>query len=327
MKYLFVLILIFFTSCGPGIDVKFNNHDVENLVQDNAKENNDNLFKFIVFDVGQGSSSLIIAPDNTTILIDGGPTDAGNNVVLPYFEDNALGQLDYMIVSHYHEDHIGGIDEVIAGQDHEMGTNDDLVPLAIYDRGESYDSAYFEEYSSAAEGLRSTPSPGDVLDFGDVSIEFLLIDGKYPDGHYIDPDNDENSKSIAILIEYDDFRILVAGDLTGGGGDPPYQTIDLESHLADVLGEVDILVVNHHGSKTSSNNYFIETIDPETVIISCGDNNDFGHPADEVMQRLIAAGTNTYMTERCDISPEFLDDVTILNDHVIIKSDGKGYEI
>ncbi|MDO8494369.1 MAG: hypothetical protein Q7S68_03435, partial [Deltaproteobacteria bacterium] len=79
---------------------------------------------------------------------------------------------------------------------------------------------------------------------------------------------------------------FTAGDLTGGGGNPPYQTIDLETPLAPLIGDIDVLKVSHHGSHTSSNEFFLDTLQPEMAIISVGANNDFGHPHRTVLERL-----------------------------------------
>jgi glyoxylase-like metal-dependent hydrolase (beta-lactamase superfamily II) len=79
---------------------------------------------------------LIIAPNGKTLLIDGGRDGKGQEVILPYLKDHAIHSLDAILATHYDGDHIGGIDEVIAGEDGQLGTSDDLTPkIGIFDRG------------------------------------------------------------------------------------------------------------------------------------------------------------------------------------------------
>ena len=229
-------------------------------------------FLFIyAIDVGQGDGTIIIGPNGKTIVIDGGPTEAGNKIILPFFKKQNMSIIDYYIVSHFHEDHVGGIDEVIAGIDERLVTADDLIPTYYsYDHGDSYSSDSYDDYVKAIGTKRKTIEPGDEIDLGgEALITCIVAKGKYIDGKKVEIDKaDENQKSVGMLLTFLDFSLWISGDLTGGGGKEPYKTIDLESHVADLIGDIDILRVNHHGSETSSNEYFLSKLLPEIANIS-----------------------------------------------------------
>lgn len=246
-------------------------------------------FLFIyAIDVGQGDGTLIIGPNGTVLLIDGGPTEAGREKILPFLGAHNIHSIDYYIISHFHEDHVGGVDEVMSGFDGKLGTSDDLLPTYYsYDHGESYSSSSYDDYIQAMGKKRKTIEPGNTIDLGgEALITCIVVNGNYIDGQRIQIDtSDENQKSVGLLLSFGNFSFWISGDLTGGGGTEPYKTIDLESTVADLIGDIDILRVNHHGSETSSNAYFLSKLLPEIAIISVGD-NDYGHPRNEILKRL-----------------------------------------
>ncbi len=250
----------------------------------------DALLFIYAIDVGQGDGTLIIGPNGRTILIDGGPTEAGHEIILPFLKKENLASIDYYIVSHFHEDHVGGIDEVISAG---------FVPTYYsYDHGESYSSNSYNDYIKAVGAKRKTIEPGDSIDLGaEAIITCIVVKGNYIDDKKIEIDTtDENQKSVGMLLSFLDFSFWISGDLTGGGGKEPYKTIDLESHVADLIGDIDILRVNHHGSETSSNDYFLSKLLPEIAIISVGE-NDYGHPKESVLNRLQNVGAYLYTTQ------------------------------
>lgn len=275
-------------------------------------------------DVGQGDSTLVSSA-NESMLIDAGPPNAGRDVVLPFLRQQGIKGLKYIVATHYHDDHIGGIAEVIKGEDQMLGTGDDMIPTeGVIDRGENHedDSQVYEGYAKNTDGFRNTAHPGDRYAVGGASVEVMAADGELVDGQKISIDPfDENSASIVLLLTYRDFSYLHESDLTGGGGgDPPYQTIDIETELAPSVGDIDILKVAHHGSETSTNEAFLEAVDPELAIISVGDENEYGHPDEEVIDRLIDAGAEIYQTERGWLGDEYINEesVNIADGPVII---------
>jgi beta-lactamase superfamily II metal-dependent hydrolase len=267
------------------------------------------LLKFIFFDVGEGDATLVYSSPEESMLIDAGPQGAGRNVILPFLKSEGISNLKYIVATHYHADHIGGIPEVVKGEDGVMGTSDDYKPTSGFiDRGGEYEGEIYEEYDAAAGEERIAARPGDEYSIGDASVKVLAADGAFADGEEVKKDDlfDENSASLALLITQDNFKYLHASDITGGGGEPPYQTADLETHLGELAGDIDVLRVAHHGSKTSTSSVFLEAVDPEAAVISAGSLNEFGHPHAEVIQRLINSGADVYLTEQGWLDEEYL---------------------
>jgi competence protein ComEC len=295
------------------------------------KENHSDPLKIAFLDVGQGDSTLVMASPTETMLIDAGPPQAGRDVVLPFLKKEGVQKLKYLVATHYHDDHIGGIAEVMRGNDLILGTDDDVIPTnGVIDRGGTYEesSPIFDEYKKIAQPHRITAHPGDIFDVGEASVEVLATNGALEDGSQIALEPfDENSASIVLLLTYGDFHYLHAADITGGGGDPPYQTIDIETSLASLAGDVDVLRVAHHGSETSTNEAFLEITSPEAAIISVGDGNDYGHPHEEVINRLINDDVEIYQTERGWLDERFNDDVHIMNDTITLTVDDDNWSL
>lgn len=295
---------------GPGVEAG----------ADNAGE----TMRIVFIDVGQGDATLVVSPEGKAVLIDAGPDGAGTGAVLPAMNRAGVGELEAIIVTHYHADHVGGVAQVMHGKDTIAGTADDIVPKkGIYDRGGSYEEYSYEwsTYSAATQGMRHTLYPGDVITFGEVSLTVVAVHGELSDGTTVPNEyHDENAASIALVIEYGAFRMFVGGDLTGGGGTPPYETPDVETAVGNLVGDVDVLQVNHHGSTTSTNQAFLDHLSPEIAIISCGDDNDYFHPHASVIDRLLSADVAVYQTQRCWTDPAA--DVTIAHGDIVLTTDG-----
>jgi len=249
-------------------------------------------------DVGHGHAALVISPAGRTLLIDGGPDGAGTAVLVPLMRDLGLSHLDAMIATHYDADHIGGLDEVAAA----------FPPAVAYDSGDPTaprESRFFTEYVSAIGPVRRTLRAGDVLDLGGgVRATCLVVNGDLLSGGRVgifgrsDPfDQVDNSASIGLLIQYGDFDLFISGDLTGGGG----ATTDVESTVAQLVGDVDVLQLNHHGSATSNNATFLSRLKAEVGIVQAATANPFGHPSVEVVDRFI---TTTPTSGQTPIPPD-----------------------
>jgi hypothetical protein len=168
--------------------------------------------------------------------------------------------------------------------------------LAAYDRGSTYPSAVFKRYKKAVDTKRKTASPGqkitlDTATANPVTIEFVAVNG---DG--IQTTN-ENDLSLVAVIRFGKFDAVMGGDLSGfdTGG---YK--DIESSVADKVGQVELYKVHHHCSRYSTNEKWLSTVKPKVGIISAsgtiGRNHD--HPTWECLERLHIAGVKTYWTER-----------------------------
>ena len=229
-------------------------------------------------DVGQGDSELIRLPNGENILIDAG-LSGGAQKLTSYLRQLGVSRIDYLIATHPHADHIGGMTQVI--QDFEIGkvylprVADDQVPTT---------RTYEKMLDAAAEkGLRLTQGKAGmtIVDEEDVRLEFLAPQKE-------DYDN-LNNYSIVAKLTFGERSFLFTGDAEK---ESERETIEKYSDL-----HCDVLKVGHHGSNSSSTAVFLKEVAPEYGIISCGVGNDYGHPHSEVMKRLEKAGVKVYRTD------------------------------
>ncbi len=235
-------------------------------------------FGLVQLDVGQGDAAVVIAPSGCAALLDGGPTGAGDAVIKPALAALGVTALDFAIASHYHADHLGGLDEVDAGAG--------AVPIAwVYDRGGSYTTATYSSYASHFSGKRHALALGQTLSLcGEVSFRTVAVDG-----NDVSTTN-ENGLSVAVVVSYGAFDALVGGDLTGSSP-------NIESSIAASVGEVEVYKVHHHGSSTSSNATLVGAMLPTVSVIPVGADNSYGHPAPDTIDRLLGVGSEVWQTE------------------------------
>jgi beta-lactamase superfamily II metal-dependent hydrolase len=243
------------------------------------------LLKICVIDVDQGDAILIMTPNQKYILIDGGNKNYGINEINPLLDSLKILRLDYVFATHYDADHIGGLDEVI------NHISKDSIINYCYDRGDTAKSKQFLEYKSSISNKRKTIKPGDVIGLGDVVIKCVCVNGKLINDVSVLV-KDENDFCIGLIIKYKDFEFFTAGDI---GGVNTGNHKDVETKLAPLIGDIDVYKVSHHGSKYSSNAVLVSTIKPEVAIISAGTNN-YGHPAQSVINRLSEVKCRIYQT-------------------------------
>lgn len=260
-------------------------------------------------DVGQADATLIISSSGQTLLFDGG---SGSSVV-EKVQALVSGPLDYTVASHYHSDHIGGLDDVIE----DIGVN-----VACYDRGWSYVTAAYSYYAAAAGAQRQTIVKGQVIDLGDgVTVTCLGLNGNGQLASPFNNDDLENEYCVALLVECGDFDFFVAGDLTGGYGD----YADIETSIGPEAGDVEVYRVNHHGSFSSSNTSFLAATQPEVAIISVPVSSSYGHPHQECLDRLNAVDAYVYQTQLgSTVSTYPVEMRTIVGGNVTLTTDGHG---
>lgn len=249
------------------------------------------------FDVGQGDSS-IIKYKNKTVLIDAGEKDMGGTVV-GYLNDLGIERLDYIIATHPHSDHIGGLPEVISS--FEIGTviaprvSDEMTPTTkVYER---FLTALSEK------GLRLTAAKtGTVYSLADESLEndntaFEII------APVKDDYDDLNDWSVGIRLVHGETAFIFTGDAEKGA---EKDMIESGAELA-----ADVLKTPHHGSGTSSSKAFLEAVDPSIAIISCGDDNSYGHPHAETLDKFKEYGIKYYRTDGCGTVTVYSDGESI----------------
>lgn len=253
------------------------------------KVSNHNL-RFHFIDVGQGDSSLIITPKGKTILIDAGD-EAHAKKVVSYVREQGIEKLDLVIATHPDADHIGGMDKVIK--------NFDIDVFAMPDV-----SAKTNQYKQIQRELKAKKMKttrlyqGDEVQIDD-SLDFEILSpvkGKKYD--------DTNEYSIVAKIVYKDTSFILMGDAT------MENEVDIINNVPDI--DIDVLKLGHHGSSTSSSDYFITKTSPKIAIISCGKNNKYGHPHQEVMRVLKKHGVTPYRTDE-------MGDIVITSDGKEIK--------
>ncbi|MCK1989268.1 MBL fold metallo-hydrolase [Lysinibacillus fusiformis] len=221
-------------------------------------------------DVGQGDSILIESPNGKTMLIDGGVKGAGQQVV-SYLKELGVNKLDQVVATHPDADHIGGLIPVLQ-----------TIPIEqFYDSGKVHTSQTFEEMLMAIDQKNIpyyVPKTGDLIEFDkDVTVKVLNAN---------EHATDNNDASIVLKVAYGNVSFLLTGDAG----------IALEKEMMQNDVTATILKAGHHGSNTSSSEEFIRAVKPEVAILSYGEDNKYGHPHAEVVDRLQAMGSNIYAT-------------------------------
>ncbi len=222
-------------------------------------------------DVGQGDSELICC-GGQYMLIDAGTPSAGDTVV-EYIQDLGIKTLDYVVCTHGHDDHCGGLDAVVES----FGV--DTIFTSPY-AGDAASYLRFVETVESAQLTLETPDLGAKYRLGDAQFEFI--------GPLADHKN-VNDDSLVMRLTYGDTSFLFTGDMTEKA----------EKELIEDGENVkcDVLKVGHHGSSGSSCYQFLYEAEPKIAVISCGKDNDYGHPHDEALSRLKDAGVTVYRTD------------------------------
>jgi len=247
-----------------------------------------NILQIHVINVGQGDSFLIVSPSGKKVLLDAGNTGRGAGFVLPYLKNLGITSVDYIVASHYHSDHIGGLDEVVNG----LGGNTHIVRVA-FDRGGNYNSGAFRDYINAVGDKRKAISPGQAIDLGDeATMKCVASNGDIPTGR-VYSGTDENSLSIVLILKFHSFDMYFGGDSNSA----------IEPSLAPYAGDVDVYKVSHHGSATSSSQQLLDYLKPEVSVICVGDGNSYGHPDSGTVSRLVNMNCYVYQTETGSAPP------------------------
>jgi beta-lactamase superfamily II metal-dependent hydrolase len=260
-------------------------------------------------DVGQGAGTLIVSPTGKTLLVDGGPPGAGTKIA-SLLDARQIAKIDYTVVTHYHIDHMGGMIEVLnagrvknaadGGVAFDNGDGADVQPPGTSTSATSTRGTYLN-YITAAQNAgvpRTTVNPGSaaldgVIDLGGgMRATFLAAGGRLlSGGRAAITNSDLNSESISVLVEYNNFDYLVSGDLTGGGSTSTAKTPDIETWVGQMVGDVDVVQLNHHGSTTTSNQAFLSAVKAEVAIAQTGEANTFGHPNRETVNKYLNTPT------------------------------------
>ena len=279
----FLLIIVFIGSYfyySKSIDIK-----EETPIKENIEINEEDYLKIYFMDVGQ-ADCILIDNNKNYVLIDGGNTIDGKKLV-KYFKNLGIEKFDYVIGTHPHEDHIGGLNFIIYNFkiDHFLTTNI---------------KTNYKSYTNMLNALENenikleVPNINDTFKVNDLLFKVLYID---------DNTEDINASSIVLEMNYKDTSYLFTADIT----------TDTEKKILDSLKEVDVLKVAHHGSQYASSAQFLLKTKPKYAIISVGKDNEYGYPKQVVLDKLNELNTKVYRTDELGT--------------IILSSNGKNIEI
>jgi len=250
-----VILLVFFTLLPTGADTS--------------------RLEVHFLDVGQGDCAIVLC-DGESMVIDGGPRGTSQYVYSYVHDTLRLSHIDYIVSTHPHLDHVGGLASVLNAAPVDLI----LTPLT------EWNSKAFNSMLKYAE-LQGTPlvvpREGDTLQLGSAVITILHC---WPEAVQQSRTNDS---SIVLRIDFGSTSFLFTGDAEDWS---EYMMIDSRVNL-----EADVLKVSHHGSGTASTDEFLKTVQPEYAVISVGKNNEYGHPHRNVLDRLSSIGASVLRTD------------------------------
>jgi beta-lactamase superfamily II metal-dependent hydrolase len=221
-----------------------------------------------LFDVGQGDAVLLEDPAGRTMMIDSGDTEHYPQLT---GQLAALGitTIDTLVVSHLHADHMGS-----AG----MLLNDHPEVASVLDNGGDYWTTSYDAYVDFAGERRATVATGDTFAFGDATVDVL---------HASENDREnENNNSIVLRVTWGGVRFLLGGDCEAD-----------VCEAAVLPGPIDVYKVHHHGASDSTSAALVREMSPSIALISCGLDNDYGHPHQATLDLLASAGAEVWRTD------------------------------
>lgn len=262
-----VLLFILFGLLEPNLDKATTQLPKEQSVinlSDNSK------LEILFLDVGQ-ADSILINNNGEYALIDAGNNEDGKKLV-EFFNTLGINNFKYVIGTHPHEDHIGGMDDIIKN----FTIDNFFMPDVITT------TKTFEEVLDALLEKNisfQTPQINSTFNLADTKFEVLYVGSNQ---------DDLNDTSIVLKLTYGNTSYLLMGDATK----------KVEKELLNKNIKSDVLKVGHHGSEYSSHKEFLEKVNPQYAIIQVGKNNTYNHPKQIVLDNLTQLGAKIYRTDK-----------------------------
>ena len=241
-------------------------------------------------DVGQGDCTLI-TDSEAVILIDGGESGEAETVI-NYLRNKNIEKIDCCIATHPHSDHIGSLSKVFENFEVE-----DVIMPEIPEKIIPTTATYERFLNSVSENAKNVypAHRGETFTYGGITLTILAP---------VDDYDDLNNMSVVTLASFGNTSVMITGD-----AETPSEEDMLAFKGADY--SADILKVGHHGSKTSSSEEWLDAVNPQFAVISCGLDNDYGHPHKQLIKRLEKAEIEYYRTD--------------LAGDIVFESDGKEF--
>ena len=267
MKKLKIILLIILVLIVGGCSSPFIENDDKTIVSTFSGD----TLRINYIDVGQGDSIFIQLPNNETMLIDAGEAYEVDNVI-NYLNNLGITKIDYVVGTHPHTDHIGGLEEVITNFD--IGTI--YMPKAT-STSKTYESL-LTTISNKGLSVKTVKSGVVVLDEDNLKLEFIAPNS--------DSYSDLNNYSAVLKLTYLNNTFLFMGDA---------ETLSENEITSDV--NADVIKVGHHGSDSSSSLEFVNKVSPEYAIIMVGEGNSYNHPYQSIINRYESVGAKVLRTD------------------------------
>lgn len=227
-------------------------------------------------DVKEGAATVVKLPDGKCLLVDGGPPE--KDVVVPFLEETACTTLAAVVLTHPHDDHVGGLTRVIK----------EISVERVYDPAVMHPTKSYERFLEAIEAdtriAYGSPEPEEVWSW-DTTVEIQVLNSGFPPGS-----KELNDASIVLRIRFDSATVMLTGDAEEKAERAVIRRFSGRLHS-------DLLQVAHHGSRSSTRKQFLNEVSPRFAVISCGRGNPYGHPHAEVLRRLREAGVKVFRTD------------------------------
>ena len=231
-------------------------------------------FSFTALDVGQGQCLIYQSGSKTAVIDCGGYREQSGELAARYLQSRGVFRVEELILTHFDADHVNGVCQLLARERVET-----LRIPNVPDENGLYDAI-----------LDVADTVGTEVRFIDETTEFSFGNGTVTVFGPL-PGKNSNETGLCVLASAEKYDILITGDLP--------EMAEYRFLSAYQPGDIDLLVAGHHGAATSTSEALLRQTQPETVVISVGKDNRYGHPADETLDRLAAFGAAVYRTDEC----------------------------